>query len=99
MAKDYSQAADVYSFAVLTWSVLAQRAPYTDLPSSFGKTPLVIIPHTKEIYKYVCEGNRPKIPDGVPEPIEEMIKSCWAQNAESRPDFVTIYKFLSTINL
>lgn len=41
-----------------------------------------------ELFKRICQENtRPKIPDGVTEPLSGLIRACWQQDPTKRPHF------------
>lgn len=49
------------------------------------------------VFRYVCEGNRPPMPDGVPPKLHELVRVCWAANPDDRPDFLTVSDRLSEV--
>lgn len=97
MSASYSQKADVYSFGILSWCIFTQQTPYTDEENSFGSLHLLFYLTCLAIIKYVCDGNRPPIPEAE-EPtnnLYKLLQQCWAQKPEDRPDFLTIVDNLS----
>ncbi|XP_068107752.1 receptor-interacting serine/threonine-protein kinase 3-like isoform X1 [Hyperolius riggenbachi] len=72
---------DVYSFAILTWTVFSSVEPYLGIPAPV-------------IQRCVCEGQRPRASDldryehikMVPKAKELMIR-CWDHNPGRRPSF------------
>ncbi|KAG8449829.1 hypothetical protein GDO86_016483 [Hymenochirus boettgeri] len=72
---------DVYSFGILTWSVLSGQQPYPNAPSAL-------------IMHQIPQGNRPDIHEVikwksvkmVPKAIDIMTK-CWDSRADNRPSF------------
>jgi len=76
----YTYSADVYSFAVIFSEVLTGETPY---------------PHIKfnaEIFKSVCNGVRPSLPDEeyCPAYLSALIRKCWDTEPKARPDFPQI---------
>lgn len=71
----YSSKADVYSFALVLWSIFSQKHPYEDFSNQY------------QIIKFVVEGNRPTPPAGCPAPVIKIMENCWQHNPESRPTF------------
>ncbi|KAL4123799.1 hypothetical protein PRIC2_009645 [Phytophthora ramorum] len=78
----YSSKADVYSFAVVLWEMLARDVPFK------GQTPMQTAMAVAE------QRMRPALPRNTPPKIVELIEHCWNQNAASRPDFSAIVKVL-----
>eukprot|EP00551_Chaetoceros_affinis_P005971 CAMPEP_0203666152 /NCGR_PEP_ID=MMETSP0090-20130426/3231_1 /ASSEMBLY_ACC=CAM_ASM_001088 /TAXON_ID=426623 /ORGANISM="Chaetoceros affinis, Strain CCMP159" /LENGTH=815 /DNA_ID=CAMNT_0050529939 /DNA_START=31 /DNA_END=2478 /DNA_ORIENTATION=+ len=71
----YGKPADVYSFAILLWEVLALDQPY----KGYG--------HEKHAKDVVQKGKRPEILNKWPTFIKTLISESWAANPSSRPDF------------
>ncbi|ETO64112.1 TKL protein kinase [Phytophthora nicotianae P1976] len=78
----YSSKADVYSFAVVLWELLAKDIPFK------GQTPM-------QTAMAVAEHQmRPALPHTTPPKIAELIEHCWNQDPTRRPDFSAIVKVL-----
>ncbi|KAG4058663.1 hypothetical protein PC123_g6412 [Phytophthora cactorum] len=78
----YSSKADVYSFAVVMWELLAKDIPFK------GQTPM-------QTAMAVAEHQmRPALPRNTPPKIAELIEHCWNQDPTRRPDFSAIVKVL-----
>jgi serine/threonine protein kinase len=79
----YTNAADVYSFAIVFFEVLTGEVPFDSTP------------HT-QIHQMVREGVRPMLPpdDYCPEHVSAVIKKCWATRAKDRPQFHEICEML-----
>ncbi|KAG3027070.1 hypothetical protein PC128_g4044 [Phytophthora cactorum] len=74
--------ADVYSFAVVMWELLAKDIPFK------GQTPM-------QTAMAVAEHQmRPALPRNTPPKIAELIEHCWNQDPTRRPDFSAIVKVL-----
>ncbi|KAJ1412260.1 hypothetical protein B484DRAFT_455402, partial [Ochromonadaceae sp. CCMP2298] len=79
----YTQAADMYSFALVLWEILVGRVPYSD------------IPRQDDVRRYVGSGQRPLIPSCFTSAdcecaaqfrsYVDLIVRGWAQDAASRP--------------
>ncbi|XP_041429375.1 receptor-interacting serine/threonine-protein kinase 2 isoform X2 [Xenopus laevis] len=76
-----SKAFDVYSFGILTWSVLSGQEPYSDVNSIL-------------IMKLIPRGHRPPVSEVEKWAAEKMVpqasnlmKKCWDGQAEKRPSF------------
>jgi len=71
----YTDKSDVYSFGVICWEILTRDKLYPDMhPFSVG-------------YKVMMEGLRPTIPAECPDTYRNLMESCWAENANNRPNF------------
>jgi protein phosphatase 1L len=75
----YRKSADVYSFAVIFSEVLTGETPFSDIKNM-------------EIFKYVCCGLRPSLPDEeyCPAYLSALIRKCWDTEPKARPDFPQI---------
>lgn len=65
---------DVYGFGIMCCEILSGEEPYQKLPS----------------YAAVKAGERPKLPDYIPERLAALIQLCWHGNPRMRPVFTTI---------
>jgi len=75
----YTNAADVYSFALVFFEVLTRDVPFAKISKS-------------QILEKICSGKRPILPpDGYcPWPLSAFISECWATRPEDRPRFPEI---------
>ena len=80
---EYSQKADVYSYAFVLWELFTRSVPFADLP------PFEVV------RRAVDEGLRPEIPENCI--LERLIRSCWDKEPDNRPDFNEIVNILSEI--
>jgi serine/threonine protein kinase len=86
--KDYTNAVDVYSFAMVLFRIVMNRGPF---PEMRGKTPLVRM-------KRVMNGSRAPVDDTVAPLARALIESCWAHEPTERPSFVQIMETLNRGN-
>ena len=70
----FSEASDVYSFAIVMWEIWSRQVPWS------GLRPM-------QIMKKVDKGERPPIPAGMPAELRELMVRAWAHNAGERPTF------------
>lgn len=80
--KKYTLRADVFSFAILCFEILAERTP-----ECFLCTP-------KEYYSRVTNNVRPSLPECCPTLLLRCIERCWHIEPSRRPSFVDITKVL-----
>ncbi|KCV70895.1 TKL/DRK protein kinase [Fonticula alba] len=71
----YTEACDVYSFAIICWEVMTREQLYPDQhPMSVG-------------YRVLMEDMRPPIPEAFPEHLASTITTCWSKDPEERTPF------------
>eukprot|EP00698_Gefionella_okellyi_P026150 TRINITY_DN9875_c0_g1_i1.p1 TRINITY_DN9875_c0_g1~~TRINITY_DN9875_c0_g1_i1.p1 ORF type:complete len:1280 (-),score=230.42 TRINITY_DN9875_c0_g1_i1:23-3862(-) len=72
-----SEKTDVFSFALVLWELFTRQEPYAGMDC-------------RNILEYVLQGGRPEIPDTIPSVIAELIRKCWENDADERPDFTHV---------
>ena len=84
----FSEASDVYSFAIVMWEIWSRQVPWS------GLRPM-------QIMKKVDKGERPPIPAGMPRDLRDLMVRAWAHDAAERPTFEELAAKLkvSTIDL
>jgi serine/threonine protein kinase len=71
----YSEKADIFSFAVILWELVAREVPYRDM-------------NTVQVSVAVLtKGMRPTMPRVSPPEYATLINDCWHQDPEKRPTF------------
>jgi hypothetical protein len=83
MKEDFTDKADVYSFALIFSYVLSGHEPFT------GFTVWDDFFHA-----VVTKGQRPQLAPAVPKRIRRLIESCWAFDPDVRPSFIEILAIL-----
>ncbi|EMS14851.1 serine-threonine protein kinase, putative [Entamoeba histolytica HM-3:IMSS] len=81
--KPFTLAADVYSFAIILWELLAREEPFNDF-----KFP-------SQLRTSIITGLRPTIPNSPYIRYKELIQKCWSQDPILRPPFSEIVDKLS----
>ena len=81
----YSMAADVYSFGILLWELIARELPFA------GMTPV------QAAFSVAKNHLRPLIPDHASPRLRALISRCWHKDASARPTFNEIVELLSVL--
>jgi len=82
----YSQKSDVWSFGVLLWEIF-----------SLGETPYPGVKMDDDFCSKLKRGVRMSKPEYSTEEIYNMMLSCWADSAEKRPTFSTLFSVIGDI--
>ncbi|CAF2770871.1 unnamed protein product [Rotaria sp. Silwood2] len=69
----HTDKSDIYSLGVVFWELATYEIPYYEYPDDV-------------IRASVLAGDRLKIPESTPSVFRELIKKCWAQNPNDRPN-------------
>jgi len=83
--KPYNELADVYSFSILMWEILALEKPYKNLSCN------------EWFQQVVIEGKRPDIDGSWPTKLQYLLKCCWSKEINERPSFDIIIDALDEI--
>ncbi|POG80227.1 kinase-like domain-containing protein [Rhizophagus irregularis DAOM 181602=DAOM 197198] len=78
----YTKAADIYSFAIIMNEYFSEEIPFNG------------IPHDEYLAIQICKGLRPKIFEGTPKLLADLIMKCWDATAENRPTTKELYEIL-----
>jgi hypothetical protein len=82
----YTEKVDVYGFGILLWEILTKKTPYGGVNADVA------------IRLVLTEDRRPTIPPDAPQPVRELIESCWARDPRARPSFRVIMRILRSGN-
>jgi serine/threonine protein kinase len=83
----YTNAADVYSYAMVFFEVLTGNIPWYDAQGN----PTV---RMSDLLPSILRGERPTLPPDCPAHLSAFISKCWATRPKDRPKFPEICKFL-----
>ncbi|KAJ1415287.1 Serine-threonine/tyrosine-protein kinase, catalytic domain [Sesbania bispinosa] len=81
--KFYDRKADVYSFAMVLWSIIKNQTPFKERKDLMAA--------------YAAVNNlRPSV-DEFPTPVLPLLQSCWAEDPKLRPEFTEITETLAEL--
>ncbi|KAH3766995.1 tyrosine protein kinase [Pelomyxa schiedti] len=84
----YSTKTDVFSFAIMCWILFTGQEPYTEFGDSIWK-----------IGDFLLKGERLPIPADLNPKIADLIKICWDQDSNNRPDFSSIIVMVQELSV
>ena len=87
-ANNYTYKADVYSYGIVLWEIMAREPPFKTLR------------HHEIATAVVAQQMRPDMNlmhQSCPANYKTLVQRCWSQNPEDRPDFNIIVKCLTAI--
>lgn len=83
--KEYSEKADVYSFALIIYELVTREEPYQEL-------------NLFNLEEHIVEKKlRPKIPDSCHPELYQLMELCWDSDPRERPSFHNILKYLNQV--
>jgi serine/threonine protein kinase len=79
LCKNYGLKADIYSFGMFFWEVMALKEPFPDYD---------VMTHSRLV---VTKGQRPKMKRTWPKHVGDLIERCWSSDPKERPNIKNIY--------
>ena len=83
--RSYDEKADVYSFGIIVWELLARECPYEGMTAI--QCALAVLNRDK----------RPEIPKWCPPGLHALIKACVKKEPSERPSFVEVIGMLDAM--
>ncbi len=80
LGKQYTKAADIYSFGIIMWEMTS------GIPA-FNKKP-----HDFDLALEICQGLRPEVIEGTMPEYAELMKRCWDSDPNKRPTVEELIK-------
>ncbi|XP_035226687.1 vascular endothelial growth factor receptor 3-like [Stegodyphus dumicola] len=82
----YTSKSDVWSFGILLWEIF-----------TLGSNPYPGIEINEEFFKKLKNGYRMEKPDLAPDKIYNLMKNCWLDDPNQRPDFTYLAENIGTL--
>jgi serine/threonine protein kinase len=82
LQQPYNLKADVYSWSMLMWYILALEPP------------MGMYSQKMFIERVFSKGYRPAIKETWPEELSDLMRSCWSEHIDERPSFKEVMKVL-----
>ncbi|CAG8592438.1 4070_t:CDS:2 [Cetraspora pellucida] len=76
--RKFTTASDIYSFGMMMWEITSGQKPFSDYS------------HDAHLIYNICNGLRPPIINGTPQPFIELMIKCWETDPSKRPTADTI---------
>ena len=84
--EDISKKTDVFSFAMIMYSLLSKKKPYSEIRNV----------NSYNIMKFLEAGRRFDLSDQIPSYFKQLISLAWHQNPLERPDFTDIVRLFDS---
>ncbi|XP_065875129.1 serine/threonine/tyrosine-protein kinase HT1 [Euphorbia lathyris] len=84
MKKHYDHKVDVYSFSIVLWELLTNKAPFK------GRDNLTVA------YAAAANSERPNL-ENIEEELATLLQSCWSPDPALRPEFMEITTYLENV--
>ena len=84
--KEYTKAADVYSFGIIMNEIISITPPFNNEP------------HDHYLALDICRGKRPEIRNDTPDLLKNLIQRCWDAIPENRPTSEEISKLFENFD-
>jgi len=85
LKKPYTEAVDVFSFAVVVWTLSRNKHPYRGYSAN------------DHMARVVQRGERPKLEASWPKEFRDLLTQCWHQDSTKRPSFDQVRRTLAAM--
>ena len=83
LKQPYTEKVDVFSFAVVAWTMARNKLPYRGFSTA------------DHMQRVVMNGERPKLESGWPIEFRNLLQACWHPIPEMRPGFDVVSETLA----
>lgn len=78
----YTEKCDIFSWGIVLWEVLSRQKPFKDVDNTYS------------IMWKIHKGERPPIVTDWPQPIQNLMTSCWATKPDLRPSMQLVVEVM-----
>ncbi|OQR84331.1 serine/threonine protein kinase [Achlya hypogyna] len=95
----YSMKADVYSYGVILWEMLAKEQPFKGMSPIQGTSSGWAAQLRKRVAAFAVarQQMRPAFPKDTPESLQQLVETCWHQDPAHRPTFAQVLDALPAV--
>lgn len=83
LCKHYDRRCDIYSLAIVLWEMFSLKKPYKK------------ITRRQIEEKVICGGERPKVSTHWPGSLQNIMRQCWAEDPDDRPNLETVFEAIA----
>ena len=83
--KNYTEKCDIFSWGIVLWEVLSREKPFKDVDNNYS------------IMWKIHLGDRPPLMPNLPNPIRDLMTSCWADEPEKRPSMQYVVDVMNNL--
>lgn len=91
--------ADVYSFGMVIYEMVAREEPFPEIKDIFELKKVKDILSPSHFPQQVCDRHkRPRIPKDLPSFLRSLMKSTWDKNPQKRPTFAQLKRIFQRVS-